>query len=692
MTEPNWGPTGLTVYERTYQRVKPNGERENWGDTVDRVARGNLALVHGPEESWTGAVWDEYYSLYHSIWNFEIIPAGRHLWASGVKGRQYLFNCHVSGWGSSFSDHFSFTFLRLMEGGGVGANYSSRFLKPYGAPRRALKVHVVCDPSHPDYEAMRAAGVLSEDYTAEWDGAFEVEDSREGWADALVDLLDTFYADEVKHENRVYDVTNVRASGSRLKTFGGTASGPQPFARMMLEVGRVMNEAHNPVNVFTGHDYVNPLQAMEIDHAIAECVVSGGNRRSARMAMVEWDDPFIYEFINCKADTGRHWTTNISVAIDDEFISAINAPKTVEPVGRHAKALAVHNAVVNGALTNGEPGYWNRSLSQVGEVNEVICTNPCGEITLEAWENCNLGHVNLQAFVNEVGVTDWDRLDDAHRLMTRFLIRATFGDVNDEKQADTLAANRRIGVGHLGVQGHLVKRGIKWTKAHEAGFGFDLEEMRHVVREEARAYAFTLRIPEPVKVTTVAPTGSIAKLPGVSEGIHPIYSRFFNRRVRFSAVDPDQWISVLDFKEQGYEVEVDQYDASGNTLIVVFPTKDNLVEIVEQMGYDPDIVESADEISLDDMLKFQAMYQACYADNAVSFTANVPEGRYELHEAAALIAKWLPHLKGTTIMPDGTRPQAPYQRISQEEYEAYGVTSVSDGIDEECSNGACPVR
>ncbi|MFE2098933.1 hypothetical protein [Streptomyces sp. NPDC059468] len=76
-----------------------------------------------------------------------------------------------------------------------------------------------------------------------------------------------------------------------------------------------------------------------------------------------------------------------------------------------------------------------------------------------------------------------------------------------------------------------------------------------MVREEAREYAFQLRVPEPVQVTTVAPTGSIAKLPGVSEGIHPIYARFFKRRVRFSMPDPAQAKTVEDAVLQGYEVE-----------------------------------------------------------------------------------------------------------------------------------------
>ncbi|MDG4799890.1 hypothetical protein [Micromonospora sp. WMMD980] len=219
--------------------------------------------------------------------------------------------------------------------------------------------------------------------------------------------------------------------------------------------------------------------------------------------------------------------------------------------------------------------------------------------------------------------------------------------------------------------------------------------MKARVREAARQYAFELRIPEPVKTTTGAPTGTIAKLPGTTEGIHPSYARFFIRRVRFSMTDADQRAKAEEFREQGFTVETCQYDASGNTVVVEFPTKDNLLEEVEDLGYDKydaaDLVKSADEISLDDMLAFQAMYQADYADNAVSFTANVKPG-LDVDEVAATIRKWLPCLKGTTIMVDGTRPQAPYERISEGQYRMAKASLVADGIDEECATGACPVR
>lgn len=699
-----FGPTGRVVYERTYSRTKPDGSQETWPETVERVIEGNLSLVYGDRSRWPIEAHAEAKELRRLMRDFKVLPAGRHLWASGVKGRQYLFNCHAAGWGDKLSDHFEFTFLRLMEGGGVGSNYSTKYLAQYGPVRRSLKVHIVCDPGHPDYAEMLGAGLLSTEYDSDWPGAFLVEDSREGWAAALVDLIDTYMTDdEVKHENRVYDVTNVRPKGSRLKTFGGTASGPAPFARMMAEVSRVLNDLVRPESILAyvgGH--LTPLHAMEIDHAIAECVVSGGNRRSARMSIVRWDDPFIEEFIACKTDTGKHWTTNISVEVDDDFLALLRGDDMGNPfygvgfIGDDdgiAWARRVHAAVVEGMLTNGEPGYWNSSRSNVGEVGEVITTNPCGEIALEPWENCNLGHVNLDAFADPKSLGE---LVEAHRLMTRFLIRATFGDVNDAKQRERLLANRRIGVGHFGVQGYLAKRGIRFSEAPDnAEFRALLRLLYKAVRDEARDYAFRLRIPEPVKVTTIAPTGTIAKMPGATEGIHPIFARYFIRRVRFNVTNPEQAATVEDARAKGYVVEQDIYDPSGHTVVVEYPTKETLVQEVEDLGYPADLVESADELSVDAMLRFQRMYQEHYADNAVSFTVNVtPETAARPEEVARALAEHLPHLKGTTIMVDGTRPQAPYERITREDYEQYAtfLRAIADSVDDECATGACPVR
>ncbi len=155
---------------------------------------------------------------------------------------------------------------------------------------------------------------------------------------------------------------------------------------------------------------------------------------------------------------------------------------------------------------------------------------------------------------------------------------------------------------------------------------------------------------------------------------------------------PEQAKSLTEFVEQGFEVEVDRYDESGNTWVVVFPTKDKLVAEVEALGYDADVVESQDQISLDQMLAFQSYYQSNWSDGAVSFTCNVAPG-LDPKKVAATVAKWIGTCKGVTIMVDATRDQAPKQRITEAEFLKYGsLTLVEDGGSEDCAGGSCPVR
>lgn len=671
----NFGPTGQLVYDRTYSRVKPDGSKETWPETVERVVNGNLALV---DERYQ--LPNEQQDLIDMLLDFKILPAGRHLWASGVKNAEHLFNCWVAGWTDNPADHFSFTFMRLMEGGGVGASYSNSNLTKYGPVQHFLEVEIVCDKDHPDYQTLSDAGVLSTRYDADWSGAFPVEDSREGWAAALSDLIETHYRDGVVHFNRVYDVSRVRHAGAKLKTFGGTASGPLPLAQMLTEVCKIMS------NVAITSGMLDGISAMEIDHAIAQCVVAGGVRRSARMAMMHWADPQIDKFINCKANDGKHWTTNISVEVDADFWAQQN----------HGHAWHAHKilkAISTGMVHNGEPGFWDSSLSNVGEPNKVVCTNPCGEITLQEWEPCNLGHVNLAGFVTPTGGTDYAGLRYAHTLMTRFLIRATFSKVSDPKSREVLDRNRRIGVGHFGVASYLAMTGRKYSEAHKDNqFRSLLSELADDVDRAAVDFCHQLRIPVPVKKRTVAPTGTIAKMPGVSEGVHPIFAKWFIRRVRFNKLG-DSMEQVYDLEAQGYKVEDDLY--APNTAVVAIPTKDILMQQVSDLYGDEEaerIVEAADDLTLRDMLEFQALYQELWADNAVSYTANFDAQQYSPEHVMDRLITFGGRLKGATCFPELTMPQCPYERIERWEYESTIAHEVGDGIDENCSTGACPVR
>lgn len=652
-----WGPNGKDIFERTYARNTPEG-KETWSQTVTRVVAGNLALV--PAEHHQEGEAEELWELFHSM---AALPAGRHLWVTGVPGRQFNRNCHRAGWGPNLHDHFTFLFSELMKGGGVGANYSSEYLNDLPPVVGEVDLDIKCRADHPDIEEFRH---LVSTYPEYRPAAFTltVEDTREGWVDAVRELIE-WYTIPGFHR-LIIDVSKVRRRGAPLVTFGGVASGPGPLIEALVATHRVlMTVANEDRGFYTG--ILSPVDAMNIDHALSACVVAGNVRRSARMSILHWRDPFIFDFISLKSDTGSHWSTNISVEVDADFFAALDAGD--------AHADAVFKAVVSGMLHNGEPGFYNSALASEGEEGDVRATNPCGEIALEPWESCNLGHINLAHFGR-----DTKGAERAFQLMSRFLIRATFAELTDSRQAEVEARNRRIGVGLFGFTEWSLSHGVRYSDAHKSReLAAKLERFRFAVNTEAAIYAVELGIPIPMKTTTVAPTGTIAKLPGVSEGIHPPYAKWFERRVRFAASDP--MVAVL--AADGHAVEDCIY--SPDTKVVVYHVADPIVE-----RFPEDMVESVEDISLWDLMATQAFVQEHYANNAVSFTANVPEGLNH-SEVCSIIYRFLPELKGTTLMVDSSRPQSPYTRISKEAFLAATARGVGQAM-EDCASGACPIR
>lgn len=680
--EPQWGPSGKSIYERTYQRVKTDGTKESWDDTVRRVVRGNLSLV--PEDrNWPG----EEEELYDLFYNFRALPGGRHLWMSGVEGRQFLFNCYVSGWGDRFSDHFAFTFNQLMEGGGVGANYSMKYLENYKI-NTPVTVRFTCRKDHANYYDLVDAGLVNDD---EYEDAYEVEDSREGWVSALrwmVDIATRFYLEPME---LVIDLSNIRGSGLPIKTFGGTSAGPVPFAKMMKELSYLLNEGYE-----TG---VNGPLCMEMDHVISNCVVSGNVRRSARMSIMHWKDPHIAWFMRCKEGGMNFWSTNISIEIDDEFIQRLDDYRvgiannyTMNKETLHAGMVWVE--MVQGMHDNGEPGFWNSSLANIGEPNPVIATNPCGEICLEPWENCNLGHINLSAFVTADGYVDFSGLTRAHQLVTRFLIRATFGDISDAKTAEIVSRNRRIGVGHFGFAGYLAKLGIRYSDSYRSDdVKYMLSYMADIVDQTAYYFANDLRIPVPVKKRAIAPTGTISKLAGVTESIQAPFALYYIQRIRYSSIDPDQAQKIQEFEMMGYNCIPDP--RVPNTVVVEIPTENALVEELKALGLDPDVIlEDASMVSIKDQLGVQDMYQTLWADNAISYTVNFDPKLNDYDAIGDALYARIGSLKGSTLFPERGFELPPYERYPKEKILALrGSQAVlGDGVDESCASGACPVR
>lgn len=660
-----WGPIGETVYKRSYSQVMANGKKETYPDTVVRAVDGNLSLVDPkfiePEER---------NKLLSMLLTFSALPAGRHLNASGMKGRQFLFNCHAAGWDPEKpEDHFGFTFDELMMGGGVGSNYSNRYMDAQPVVAHAIDLQIVCRPDHPDFnEFAHLLGARPAEFSSNY---LRVADSREGWVECPEKLLRSAFSKAAPGTDIhwVIDVSDVRRRGSPLVTSGGIACGPGPLVSMLHDFVK-------HVNGCVGRRLTS-LDAMVLDHSIAACVVAGGKRRSSRIAVKNWKDQDIFEFINCKREDGAHWSANISVEVDDEFFAAY--------AEEDKWARDVMRAVVLGKRGNGEPGFWNRSLAMKGERDPelMFCPNPCGEIGLQMWENCNLGHINLEAFARRPRA----EMLEAFRLMTRWLIRATFGDIPQPRQRAVVDRNRRIGVGFLGYHAFLALRGVKYSESwnHQPTIN-TLRDCYAMVKMEASSYATAQNIPIPVQHTALAPTGTLVNMVGTTPSGQAMPTVWFKRLVRYADTDPELAIK----KAEGYENFPDE-DAK-NTTIVVYWCEDPLAAKVRAAGWDPgEVLESQYDIPLETSLKVQAMLQEHYADNAISYTVNLrPEDMGSEVEMEKTLMAHLPYLKGTTIFPEKSRKNAPIQPITKEQFEAYQGRKEISQVEDVCKGG-CPI-
>jgi ribonucleoside-triphosphate reductase len=678
LPSPQWGPIGQEVYERTYSRelrTETGTRKETWAETVRRVVNGNLSYV--TPDHWLE---DEAVDLFDTVYNFRAIPAGRHLWVTGTESGHMSRNCFVSGFSPRTSDHFRFLAARLFEGGGVGANYSFDLVGVTQPILSALTIQFMCDSSHRDIEQVqRAAGsrlvsgaVVGNDAPTKH---VRVEDTREGWVDAWVYLIDLATA-EGQHRV-VLDVSDIRPHGSPLKTFGGTASGPEPLVTSVIGIVDVLNDAAQGRRRLTG------LEAMQMDHEIAASVVAGGARRSARISLMSWKDQEVFDFISCKSSNQlKHWTTNISVEIDDEFRDAIDAGD------EHAEAVLA--AVAVGMATNGEPGIVDTHAHSADEPSVIRATNPCSEASLNfdpadaAGESCNLGSVDLAAFG-----TDHEGALKAFRLISRFLYRATLNQHHEEAVRRIETINRRIGVGIMGLQGWVAAHGAKLSGlASRPDLLDQMAAFRAAARSSADNLADELGMPRPVKVTAVAPTGTIAQMRGTTPGISAVMARYFIRRVRYTDTDA----AVAELEAAGHTVVDDIYAA--NTKVVEFVVRDGILD-----RYPVGLIEQADEISAQQFFSVIAAVQEHFCGwgdgQAVSATAQIPAGM-DPAELVSTIRPYLGRVKGLTVFPAISRDLSPYEAITEDQYNSLAaagpVQSFGDSNSGECIGASCPIR
>lgn len=418
-----------------------------------------------------------------------------------------------------------------------------------------------------------------------------------------------------------------------------------------------------------------PVSFMRIFDTATEVIKAGGKRRGAMMGILRVDHPDVLEFITTKQNPTFLSNFNVSVAVTDEFIQAVEAdekywlinPRNKEKV-KQLKAREVWNLMARSAWASGDPGVIfideiNRH-NPTPKVGTIESTNPCGEQPLLPYESCNLGSINLSRMVED-GKIAWKKLRETVGNAVHFLDNVVDANVYPLKEiAEITRANRKIGLGVMGFADMLIMLGVPYDSEEALELG---EQVMKFIEEEAHKKSREIAekrgsFPNFEKsiwkdkyvafrnatVTTVAPTGTISIIAGCSSGIEPLFAVSFMRNVLGGA---------RLFETNALFEETAKARGFYNAKLLEEIANTGSVSKIEGV---PDDVKrlfvTALEIDPVWHIKMQAAFQKS-TDNAVSKTVNLPneakvEDVREIYDLA-----WRLKCKGVTVFRYGSKPE-----------------------------------
>jgi len=435
-----------------------------------------------------------------------------------------------------------------------------------------------------------------------------------------------------------------------------------------------------------------PISFMKVYDASTDAVKQGGTRRGANMGILRVDHPDILEFISCKDNTGEITNFNISVAVTDTFMAALEKgdkyplidPRTGRTYQHDGQELSLDarqlfGEIVEHAWKTGEPGIvfidrMNR-LNPTYPAEQIEATNPCGEQPLPPYDSCNLGSINLGRFVRDplpndyspaspVDGIDWERLADVIRKGVHFLDNVIDQNRYPIPQIEfQTRKNRRIGLGIMGWADMLIRLRLPYDSPEAISLG---EQVMEYVQSEARKHSSELaksrgRFPSwdnsiyardgvamrNATVTTIAPTGTISIIAGCSSGIEPYYALAYERNVmdgtRLTEVNP--WFEKAARDGGFYSDDLIAKVASRRTI-------SDLIEIPESLRA---LFLTAADVSPENHIRMQAAFQM-YCDSSVSKTINLSENATSDEVRRAFEFAYRLGCKGVTVYRDRSRP------------------------------------
>jgi len=419
-----------------------------------------------------------------------------------------------------------------------------------------------------------------------------------------------------------------------------------------------------------------PISFMKVFNMATEIIKQGGKRRGASMSILRVDHPDILDFIVCKETEGALNNFNISVALTDKFMNAVEKnidfelvnPRYGKPVKR-IMARAIWNLIITMAWKNGEPGviFIDRinKANPTPELGVIEATNPCGEQPLLPYESCNLGSINLGKMIKDEKV-DWNKLGYTVRLAIRFLDNVIEMNKFPLKELDVMnGKTRKIGLGIMGFADMLIQLGIPYNseegvKTAEKVMKFITDEGRKMSEElgkqrgsfenfkgsvwEKKGYKHMRN----ATVTTIAPTGTIGVIAGCSQGCEPLFAISYIRNVQETIG------SNLVYVDPIFEAKAIMDGIYDDELMKNISMESSIQSIKKIPENIKKVFVTAHDISSEWHVKMQAAFQK-YTDNAVSKTVNFPN-----HATPQDIegAYWLAYklgCKGLTVYRDGSR-------------------------------------